>query len=95
MIYELQPITVAARSEAWTVFARSNAGIVSSNPTRGMDVSVRLFCLCFSVRRLQPCDRLIPVQETEKAAKVHKGCRAMDRQIRRQMNYKFQMAVHK
>jgi hypothetical protein len=31
----------AARSKAWTVFARSNPGIMGSNPTRGMDV-----CLC-------------------------------------------------
>jgi hypothetical protein len=36
------PITVAARSEAWTVFSRSNTGIVDSNPTRGMDVCVVL-----------------------------------------------------
>jgi hypothetical protein len=35
------PITVTARSKAWTVFVRSNAGIVGSNPTRGMDVFVR------------------------------------------------------
>jgi hypothetical protein len=34
------PITVAARSKARTVFARSNAGIVGSNPTRGMHVCV-------------------------------------------------------
>jgi hypothetical protein len=27
------PVTVAERSEAWTVFARSDAGIVGSNPT--------------------------------------------------------------
>jgi hypothetical protein len=40
------PITVAARSKAWTVFARSNTGVVSSNPTQGMDVCVRLFCVC-------------------------------------------------
>jgi hypothetical protein len=33
-----QPITVAVRSKAGTVFARSNAGIVGSNPTQGMDV---------------------------------------------------------
>jgi hypothetical protein len=33
-------MTVAARSEAWTVFALSNAGIVDLNPTRGMDVFV-------------------------------------------------------
>jgi hypothetical protein len=35
-----QPITVAAWSKARTVFARSNAGIVGSNPNRGMDVCV-------------------------------------------------------
>jgi hypothetical protein len=40
------PITVAARSEAWTVFTRSNAGIVGSNPTQRMDVCVRFFCVC-------------------------------------------------
>jgi hypothetical protein len=40
---------VAARSTAWTVFARSNTGIVGSNPTWGMDVCVRLFCLVWSV----------------------------------------------
>jgi hypothetical protein len=32
--------------QARTVFARSNIGIVGSNPTRGMDVCVRLFCVC-------------------------------------------------
>jgi hypothetical protein len=41
------PITVAARSKAWTVFARSNPGIVESNPTQGMDVwCVFILCLC-------------------------------------------------
>jgi hypothetical protein len=39
------PITMAARSEARTV-ARSNTGIMGSNPTQGMDVCVRLFCVC-------------------------------------------------
>jgi hypothetical protein len=34
---------LAARSEAWTVFARSNAGIVGSNPTQGMDVCVYVY----------------------------------------------------
>jgi hypothetical protein len=34
------PITVAARSKALTAFARSNAGIVGSYPTRGKDVCV-------------------------------------------------------
>jgi hypothetical protein len=40
----LKPNTVAARSKTWTVFARSNIGIVGSNPTQGMDVCV-LFCV--------------------------------------------------
>jgi hypothetical protein len=40
------PITVAARFKTWIVFARSNAGIVGSNPTRGMDVRLRLSCVC-------------------------------------------------
>jgi hypothetical protein len=31
---------------ALTVFARSNAGILGSNPIRGMDVCARLFCVC-------------------------------------------------
>jgi S-adenosylmethionine/arginine decarboxylase-like enzyme len=37
-------ITVAAWSKAWTIFARSKAGIVVSNPTRGTDVCI--LCLC-------------------------------------------------
>jgi hypothetical protein len=46
-VYDLTPpITMAAQSEAGTVFARSNAGIVGSNPTQGMGVGVRLFCVC-------------------------------------------------
>ncbi|PNF20358.1 hypothetical protein B7P43_G12827 [Cryptotermes secundus] len=42
------PVTVAERSKACTVFARSEAGIVGSNPTQGMDVCVRL---CLSTGR--------------------------------------------
>jgi hypothetical protein len=44
-----EPVTVAERSEARTVFARSEAGIVGSNPARGMDVwcvYVFILCLC-------------------------------------------------
>jgi hypothetical protein len=40
------PITVAVRSKAWNILVRSNTGIVGSNPTWGMDVCVRLFCVC-------------------------------------------------
>jgi hypothetical protein len=32
------PVTVAERSKACTVFARSEAGTVGSNTTQGMDV---------------------------------------------------------
>jgi hypothetical protein len=38
--------TVVAPSKAWTVFARLNAGIVCSNTTQGLDVCLRLFCIC-------------------------------------------------
>jgi hypothetical protein len=34
---------MAAHSKAWIVFARSNTGVVGSNPTQGMDDCVRLF----------------------------------------------------
>jgi hypothetical protein len=34
----LAPVTVAERSKACTVFARSETGIVGSNPTQDMDV---------------------------------------------------------
>jgi hypothetical protein len=33
------PVTVAERAKVCTVFARSEAGIVGSNPTQGKDVS--------------------------------------------------------
>jgi hypothetical protein len=42
----VKPIIVAARPKAWAIFARSNAGIVVSNLTRGMVVCVREFCVC-------------------------------------------------
>jgi hypothetical protein len=46
------PVTVAERSKACTVFARSEAGIVSSNPTQGMDVwCVYVFILCLCTGR--------------------------------------------
>jgi hypothetical protein len=43
-MYEvLEPITVPARYKEWTVFARSNAGIVVSNSTQDMDVCVCVY----------------------------------------------------
>jgi hypothetical protein len=47
VINEKLPVTVAERSKALTVFARSEAGIVGSNPTKGMYVwCMCLFCVC-------------------------------------------------
>jgi hypothetical protein len=40
-IVKTVPITVAAQSEAWNIFARSKAGIVGSNTTQSIDV-----CFC-------------------------------------------------
>jgi hypothetical protein len=44
------PITVAARSEVWTVFVRSDTGVVGPNLTQVMDVCVRLFHVCAVLR---------------------------------------------
>jgi hypothetical protein len=48
LISYLHQCILAARSKAGTVFAQSNTGIVGSNPTYGMHVCVRLFCVCAS-----------------------------------------------
>jgi hypothetical protein len=45
-LYFLEPVTVAERSNACTVFFRSEDGILGSNPTQGMYV----YCLCVYVR---------------------------------------------
>jgi hypothetical protein len=77
------PITVAASSKASTVFALSTTGTVGSNPTRGMDVCVRLFCVCvvlFVGTALQRADppseksyRLCIHEETEKSDQDPQG----------------------
>jgi hypothetical protein len=40
-----QPISIAERSEASTVFGRSDVEITGSNPAQGMDVCVSLCCV--------------------------------------------------
>jgi hypothetical protein len=42
------PVTVAERSKACTVFARSEAGIMGYNPNQGFDVwcVFAFFCVC-------------------------------------------------
>jgi hypothetical protein len=57
-----EPVTVTARSKAWTVFAFSDVGIVGSNPTQGVDVwcvYTFILCLCCPVFRYRPYDELI------------------------------------
>jgi hypothetical protein len=45
LLARIQAITVAVLSKARTVFSSPNAGIVGSNPTQGMDICLRLFCV--------------------------------------------------
>jgi hypothetical protein len=84
------PITVAARSKAWTVVALSNAGIVGSNPTQGMDVCLRLFYVCVVLRvdsdlatGWSPIQKLPPTVYKIKKLKGGQGltedCRGIDR----------------
>jgi hypothetical protein len=75
-----QPVTVAERSKACTVFARSEAGIMSSNPTQDMDVwcVCAFFCVCVvlclgrglatSWSPVQGVLQSVNDQETEKSA---------------------------
>jgi hypothetical protein len=78
-------ITVTARSKAWIAFARSKIRIAGSNLTLGMDGYLCAFILCVgsALWRADP-----PPKESYwlciglrywKAAKVNKGCKAIDR----------------
>jgi hypothetical protein len=54
-----QQVTVAERSKACTVFARSEPVIVDSNPTQGMNVCISVcafFCVCVQVEALRRAD---------------------------------------
>jgi hypothetical protein len=65
---------VAARSKAWTAFARSKAGIVGSNPNQGTDVCAFILCVGSGLATSwSPVQGVLPIVyriETEKAAKV-------------------------
>jgi hypothetical protein len=39
------PVPIVEWSKAWTILARLDAGIVGSNPTRGMDVYVYVYSM--------------------------------------------------
>jgi hypothetical protein len=83
------PITVVEQSKAWTVFVCLNTGIMSSNPTQGMNVYVSLFVLsCAQVAALRWTDpsskesyRLcVGLRKWQKTAKFQqKDCRVIDR----------------
>jgi hypothetical protein len=86
---EPAPITVAARSKAWTLFVRCNTEIVGSNPSGSMDVCLRLFCVCVLcvgsglATDWSPVQGVLPAtyrtRKTEKQAKTQqKGCRALE-----------------
>jgi hypothetical protein len=60
-VRNLKPVTVAEPSKACTVSSRSEVGIVSSNPTQGMDVWYVYACIlfmlpCVSVEALRRAD---------------------------------------
>jgi hypothetical protein len=94
------PITVTARSEAWTLFSRSNAGIMGSNPNQGMDVCIlcvySVFLLfCVQVAALRRADH--SSRESYRLCKKDyeiesrgqgptKGCRAIDEWLNEWMN---------
>jgi hypothetical protein len=79
-VFLATPVTVAERSKGCTAFARSETGIVGSNPTQGIDVwyVCWFFCVCVVLclgRGLatswSPVRGVLPSmndQETEKSA---------------------------
>jgi hypothetical protein len=92
--YLTKPITVAAWSKAWTVFACSNPGIVGLKATRGMDVCVRLFYVCVVLcvgsglaTGWSPVQGVLPavyrLRSWKSGQGPKKGCRAIDRQTDR------------
>jgi hypothetical protein len=54
----------AALSEEETGFVRSNTGVVALNPTRGMNVSMHLLCLCYPVQGVLLRRAVLMLKET-------------------------------
>jgi hypothetical protein len=75
--------------KVWTVFVRSNTGVMGSNPTRDMHVCMRLFCVCVvlcvgsglatgwsSVQGVLPT--VYRIKKLKKRLRSTKGSRAVD-----------------
>jgi hypothetical protein len=84
------PIIVVARSKAWTVFTRSNAGILGSSLTQGMGFCVLLFCDCVVLYAdsdlatgWSPVQGILStvyrIKEVKSCQGPTKDCRAIDR----------------
>jgi hypothetical protein len=63
-----------------------NTVIVASNPAQGMDVCVLLFCVCLGsglaiIPRPRSPTVCVWINKLKKLAKVHKGCRTIDRYL--------------
>jgi hypothetical protein len=82
--------TVAAHCKTWTVFAHSDTGIVGSNPTRGIDICMRLFYVCVILyvgsglaTGWSPVQGVLPnlyrMKKLNSGQGPTKGSRAMDR----------------
>jgi hypothetical protein len=71
------PITMAARSEARTVFACSNTRIAGSNSTRGTDVCARLFCVCVVLCVGRGLATVYRIKKVKCGQGPTKGCRAI------------------
>jgi hypothetical protein len=82
---------VVARSKAWIVVARSNAGIVGSNPTQSIDVCVCVYSMfvlsCMKAAALRRADHSSKesyhlckndYENEEDSRARQKGCRAID-----------------
>jgi hypothetical protein len=57
-----KPVTADAPSKEWNSFVSSNTVILGSNPTRGIYVCLRLFCIYVVLCRQRPYDGWSPVQ---------------------------------
>jgi hypothetical protein len=87
-LHTRQPNAVAERSKTWTVFARLNTGMLGSNPTWGMDVCMRLFCVCvvLCVRSglatgWSPVQGVLPTALKKKIKKLKKRPRSAQRAV--------------